>query len=131
MTQKTAVIFGATGLTGASLLEELLNSSSYNRVYAYSRSPIALSHEKLNVIIKPLESINPDAFDELPNGVDVFLCLGTTIAKAGSKDQFKKIDYFLPLKLVNLLSKKASHFLIISSVGAKTCLLYTSPSPRD
>ncbi|GAA3914075.1 hypothetical protein [Litoribacillus peritrichatus] len=119
MTQKCAVIFGATGLTGSALLNELLLSPHYLRVYAFTRSPILTEHAKLEVFEQPLDAINNETISLLPNEMDVFFCLGTTLAKAGSKDMFKKVDYYLPLKLVNMFARKADHFLIISSLGAQ------------
>ncbi|GLQ30117.1 NAD(P)H-binding protein [Litoribrevibacter albus] len=118
MVEKSAVIFGATGLTGGHLFNELLASTHYQRVYAFTRRPLDVESDRLTVIEKPLEKVSSEDIKTLPEGVDVFICLGTTISKAGSKDAFKKIDYFLPMKLVNLLSSKAEHFLLISSLGA-------------
>lgn len=118
MTQKSAVIFGATGLTGAQLLNELLNSEYYERVYAFTRRALDVTHEKLTVTEMSLEKMTADDIQHLPDSLDVFLCLGTTIAKAGSKDAFRRVDYFLPMKLVNLLKAKCNHFLLISSLGA-------------
>jgi len=118
MSQKVAVIFGATGLTGSHVLSELLVSESYQQVHAFVRSPLDVSHEKLRIVELPLESISSEHLDVLPDELDVFICLGTTLAKAGSKERFRKVDYFLPLKLVNLLKAKTNHYLIISSLGA-------------
>lgn len=118
MSQKVAVLFGATGLTGSHVLSELLDSDSYQQVHAFVRRPLDVSHSKLRVVEQPLESISAEHLDALPNELDVFICLGTTLAKAGSKELFRKVDYFLPLKLVNLLKAKTNHYLIISSLGA-------------
>ena len=118
MTQKTAVIFGATGLTGSHLLTQLLDAQNYQTVVAYTRRELEVVHDKLVSHVQPLEKITAESLSDLPDQLDVFICLGTTIAKAGSKDAFKKVDYFLPLKLVNLLKEKTSHFLLISSLGA-------------
>jgi uncharacterized protein YbjT (DUF2867 family) len=116
--KKSAVIFGATGLTGGFLLKELLASDCYQKVYAYSRSSINLSNPSLEVIVHPLDKLSNEHFVSLPRSLDVFICLGTTLSKAGSKEAFRKVDYFLPMKLVNLLSDKSEHFLLISSLGA-------------
>ncbi|MFC3151178.1 hypothetical protein ACFOEK_09085 [Litoribrevibacter euphylliae] len=118
MTQKAAVIFGATGLTGSQLLGELLDSEHYANVYAFTRRSLEVEHEKLTVTELPLEKISAEDIQHLPGSLDVFLCLGTTISKAGSKDAFRKVDYFLPMKLVNLFKNKSDHFLLISSLGA-------------
>jgi uncharacterized protein YbjT (DUF2867 family) len=118
MSQKSAVIFGATGLTGAYLLDELLASEHYQRIYSFVRRPLTVTDERLEAVELPLDKISSEHIETLPDNLDVFLCLGTTLSKAGSKDAFRKIDYFLPMKLVNLLKAKAGHFLLISSLGA-------------
>ena len=51
----------------------------------------------------------------------MFCCLGTTIAAAGSKEAFRKIDFDLPVKIAEEASKNnIFSFLIISSLGADT-----------
>lgn len=118
MTQSTAVIFGATGLTGSSLLGELLANDHYQSVVAFTRRKLDVSDSKLHTHRVDIDRIDPGLIDSLPDQLDVFICLGSTRTKAGSKAAFKKIDYFLPLKLANSLKEKAKHFLIISSLGA-------------
>ena len=58
---------------------------------------------------------------------DVFCTLGTTIKKAGSRDDFKKVDYQYILWLANVTkSTGASRFLVVSSMGAdsKSAVFY-------
>ena len=117
----TALIFGATGLVGSKLLAELLSETRYSQVIAVTRRDLELEEpipEKLEVVVQPLESLGEEFIGSLPSQCDVFFCLGTTLAKAGSKDKFKKVDYYLPFKLANLLKQKARHLLLVSSVGA-------------
>jgi uncharacterized protein YbjT (DUF2867 family) len=67
---KTALIIGASGLTGGLLLHELLQSEEYKTVIAYVRNPLNIQHPKLVQQI-----VN---FDTLNNGItahDVFCCL--------------------------------------------------------
>lgn len=50
---------------------------------------------------------------------DVFCCLGTTIAKAGSEKAFARVDLEYPRLIAELSVKHgAKQFLLISSVGA-------------
>ncbi len=111
---KTALIIGASGLTGNLLLHELLQSEEYKTVIAYVRNPLNIQHLKLVQQI-----VN---FDTLNNGItahDVFCCLGTTIKKAGSKAAFEKVDYEYPLKIAELQFKAGSNsFFLISAMGA-------------
>lgn len=111
---KTALIIGASGLTGNLLLHQLLGSDYYTSVIAYVRKPLNITHPKLIQQI-----VN---FDIINNGVtadDVFCCLGTTIKKAQTKMAFEKVDYEYPLKIAQLQFKAGSkHFFLISAMGA-------------
>jgi uncharacterized protein YbjT (DUF2867 family) len=63
-------------------------------------------------------------FDDLgsvdfPPGADVFCALGTTIRKAGSQAEFRKVDLDYPLALAKRShALNARQFLVVSSVGA-------------
>jgi uncharacterized protein YbjT (DUF2867 family) len=111
---KTALVIGATGLTGNILLNLLLNNHEYNKVIAYTRRPLGITHPKL---VEQLVN-----FDELKTSVqvdEVFCCLGTTIKNAGSQAAFEKVDYAYPLKIAELQQQAgSSKFLLISAIGA-------------
>ena len=47
MESKTAIIAGASGLIGQSLIQMLLNSKDYGQVIALVRKPLGIQHEKL------------------------------------------------------------------------------------
>ena len=109
-----ALIAGATGLVGGSLLELLLQNDHYEKVISLQHSQAILIHPKLVTIetdFTDLEAIS------LPTVTDVFCCLGTTIKKAGSKEQFRKVDYSFPLALAQRVAKANTiHFLVISAM---------------
>jgi uncharacterized protein YbjT (DUF2867 family) len=116
---KTAVVFGATGLVGKELVFELLEDPSFLKVKAVIRKPLPLSHPRLDQItIKDYSGL--DAIkDQLAADV-YFCCIGTTIKKAGSQEEFKRIDYDIPLKVAELAENlKVSNLIVISSLGAK------------
>lgn len=114
MQQKTALILGASGLTGQHLLELLLNDPLYTQITIYVRKPVHISHPKLVQQIVDFEKL-----DTAVEATDVFCCLGTTIKKAGSQDAFKQVDLVYPQKLAALqLSAGSQKFLVISAVGA-------------
>lgn len=71
MESKIAIIAGASGLIGQSLLELLLKDERYARVIALVRRPLKIDHEKLQQL-----EINFDLLDTLegfPEGDDVLL----------------------------------------------------------
>ena len=114
---KTALVFGASGLTGKLLTEQLINDPRYNKVVIFVR-------ERLSTISKNVEQVifNPADFsgiDNKMNGHHVYCCIGTTRAKAGSKKAFFKIDHDLVEKIAQSASKhKAESFVVVSSIGA-------------
>ena len=115
--KKTALIVGATGLTGGYCLRNLLMDDRYERVTALTRNPIPLKNPKLDVRQVDFDQLSNEA--DLFAANDVFCCLGTTIAKAGSRAAFRKVDYSYPLAIAEkALAAGAHSFSLISSVGA-------------
>lgn len=114
MQPKTALILGASGLTGQHLLDLLLNDPLYAQITIYVRKPVHISHPKLVQQIVDFEQL-----DSSVDATDVFCCLGTTIKKAGSQDAFKQVDLIYPQKIAALqLAAGSQKFLVISAVGA-------------
>jgi uncharacterized protein YbjT (DUF2867 family) len=114
---KTAIIAGATGLVGSQLLNNLLESNYYDNIIALVRKELPLQSAKLIQVIIDYNNIQLIA-DNL-KGDDVFCCLGTTIKKAGSQDEFYKVDYQYCLNIaIETYKNGASNFYLISSLGA-------------
>ncbi|TVQ42899.1 MAG: oxidoreductase [Saprospirales bacterium] len=114
---KIAVVFGSTGLVGGHLIRLLCENNSYARVVSYSRSPLTFSHKNLVSNVIPFKNLSAELKEM--NGNDLFICLGTTIRKAGSKEKFRQIDK----DYVVTIAKKAEYLgfnqvLLVSSVGA-------------
>jgi uncharacterized protein YbjT (DUF2867 family) len=113
----TAIVAGATGLVGGECLERLLGDSRYSRVVAIARrEPAAKRHRKLEVVIADFDRM--DAVRDALRGDHVFCALGTTIRKAGSQARFRVVDHDYPLRLAGLTRSSASHFSIVSALGA-------------
>ena len=113
---KTALLAGSTGLIGKQLLELLLQSERYSKVIALTRSDLP-AHPKLEIVKVEFNKLNEWA-DRL-TADDVFCCLGTTMAKAGSKDAFYQVDFFYPLLIAKTThAKKAKQYLLVSALGA-------------
>lgn len=114
----TSLVMGATGLVGRQVTKELLNHESMDEVRLLVRRPLDMVHPKLNVIQTDWDKL--DQYGDAFNGVDcVFSCLGTTIRKAGSQQQFRRVDLEYVLAGAQLAKLgQVRHFLAISSVGA-------------
>jgi len=120
---KTALLAGGTGLTGSQLLHLLLENPDYEKVIALSRSDLA-PHPKLLHRRADFEKLDEQLDDISPD--DVFCCLGTTIAKARSKEEFYRVDFNFPYLLAKAAKARgARQYLLMSSLGAnKTSSFY-------
>jgi len=114
---KTAVLAGATGLIGNQLLSKLLASSRYDKVVAMTRRPLSMDHPYLKSIISDFQDLDAVFAGIKPD--DVFCCLGTTMAKAGSKEKFCQVDFEYPYALAKTtLALGAKQYLLVSALGA-------------
>jgi uncharacterized protein YbjT (DUF2867 family) len=113
---KTALIAGGSGLIGGQLLTLLLNSDNYSDIIAITRKELP-HHAKLRQIKTPFEKL--DQSDASFKVDDVFCCLGTTMAKAKSRENFYKVDFQYPMMLAKHgLNLRAKQFLLVSALGA-------------
>lgn len=116
MTQ-TALIAGATGLIGRSLLKQLLSDERYSSVKVLTRRPLSLTHAKLEILLGDLDRL--DRFGEELKADDVYCCLGTTMRQAGSKAAFEHVDYHMVVTLARAVhAAGAKQFLAVSSLSA-------------
>lgn len=114
----TAIVFGATGLVGRALIEELCKSDRYGLIKIFARAKTNLAdREKIKEFIVDFDQINE--YSDLIAGDDLFICLGTTIKKAGSVHRMEEIDRDLPLTIASLaLKNSVKKLAVISSIGA-------------
>ena len=117
--QKTALVFGSTGLVGSYLVNELTENSIYEKVIVYNRKKQIYKNDKIVEKLIDFEKISEYVHEF--RGHDAFCCIGTTFKKAGSKENFYKIDQDLPVNLARICSNnKISSFLAVSSIGANS-----------
>ena len=114
-----ALLLGATGLVGRECLDILLADETYGSVHVLTRRPI----DGLAGDPKAVEHVvDFDEFivsGEMPAVDHVFCALGTTMAKAKSKEAFRKVDYEYPLRIAEkALVAGARHFILVSSMSA-------------
>lgn len=115
--KKTAILLGATGLTGSILLKNLLADPDFVKVKLFSRTASAVKHDKIEEHIVDLFRL--EDYKAFFKGDVVFCCIGTTKAKTPDKDTYKAIDYGIPVAAAKLA--KENHipvFMVISALNA-------------
>ncbi|WP_289046573.1 NAD(P)H-binding protein [uncultured Olleya sp.] len=117
--KKTAIILGASGLTGGLLLDQLINDERYESIKLFSRSKLEGLPNKVTQYIGDLLELEQFKSDFI--GDQVFCCIGTTKAKTPNKDLYKKIDYGIPVSAAKLAKTNGIEtFLVISALGANS-----------
>lgn len=114
---KVALVAGATGAVGKALVYQLLEDTIYAKVVVLVRKPIHMKHHKLHQVQVDFDRLDKHLSELVCD--DVYCCLGTTIAVAGSKEQFYKIDHDYVVQLAKLTKQKGAHqFVLVSAMGA-------------
>ncbi|WP_372987129.1 oxidoreductase [Marinobacter sp.] len=113
------MVLGATGLTGHLVVQQLLAREVISKVVVPVRKPMSLEHPKLDQHVVD--------FDDLTAHADIFAvdalicCLGTTIKKAGSQDNFRKVDFSYALAAAKLAREQgATSLILMSAIGASS-----------
>lgn len=115
--KKTAIILGATGLTGSILLEKLLKDDTYDKIKLFSRSSVGINSPKIEEYIIDMFQLKNNS--ETFKADVVFCCIGTTKSKTPNKDTYKKIDYGVPVVAAKLAKQNdIKTFIVISALGA-------------
>lgn len=111
-------IFGATGLVGGECLRLMLADPAFPRVTAFVRRAMPGGHPRLSQRVVDFDNLARSA-GEL-DGVGAIVCaLGTTMARAGSRPAFRRVDLDYPREIARLGSERGvRHFLLVSSMGA-------------
>ncbi|MGG0787134.1 NAD(P)H-binding protein [Peribacillus simplex] len=119
MTNKTALILGATGLVGTQLVKELSNSKIYSEIHLLTRSEMKITDAKC--IGHVVDFDNLSKYADLFKVSDVFICLGTTIKKAKSKEAFRKVDYDYVIEAAKMAkTANVEKLLVITAMGANS-----------
>lgn len=117
MTQ-TALLMGGTGLVGQSLLGLLMDDDHWDSIVVVSRRALRSTSDKVVEVISgpgQLESVAGQL------AVDtVFCCLGTTMKNAGSRENFRRIDYHYVLESARVAHQQgATRFIVVTALDAR------------
>ena len=111
------LLLGATGLVGSRTLKLALSNDVFSEVIAPTRKPLAPRNRLVNPVASRIEELTPALTSYKPDAV--ICALGTTQAKAGSKEAFRYVDHELPIAF-----GKAAHtagvetYAIVTAMGA-------------
>jgi len=122
---KTAVVIGASGLIGKTLVKKLLEDNRYNSIKVFVRRSINISNSKLVEHIVDFDKITD--WKSKITGDELYSAMGTTIKKAGSKEAQYKIDVTYQYEFAKAAADNGvmSYFLVSSfGANAKSKLFY-------
>lgn len=114
-----AIVIGATGLVGKSIIRQLLEKNDITEVLIFARRSTNIPHPKLKEEIVNFEEIN--SWKEKVKGDVLFSALGTTLKTVGTKEAQYRIDHdYQFMVALAAASNKVSNYVLISSVNASS-----------
>ena len=114
---KTALLFGSSGLIGSNLLDNLINNNNYNKIKIFVRGLPSINNSKVEVI--KTDFLDLDTLKENLIGDDCFFCIGTTHKDTPDKNEYRRIEYDLPVHLAKIAKLNSiNNFIYVSSIGA-------------
>ena len=111
---KTALLFGASGLVGGHLLNELIKENYYSKIKIFVRSEPKISDPKIEIIKTDFNNLQNHKEDI--RGDDCFLCIGTTKQNSPDKNEYRRVELEMPKEIAQIAkSNSINSFVFISS----------------
>ena len=111
---KTALIFGSSGLIGNQLLSKIIESNNYNKIKLFVRSVPEINDPKIEIIKTNFYNLKNHKKDI--KGDDCFFCIGTTKKNTPDKEEYRRIEYNIPVEIAQIAkSNSVNSFLYVSS----------------
>ena len=116
MLRNKSMVVGSTGLVGKSVVNHLIEKDI--SVLALVRNDQVSDNSLLNYFKIDFDDLQLS--DEIFSDIkDIFICLGTTIKKAGSKDAFQKVDITYCYKIAKQAQAcGVKNISIVTSLGS-------------
>lgn len=112
---KTALVIGSSGLVGNYIVQQLFLSQKYSKIILLVRRKGKFNHLKIEEVVFDFDNPN----HSLIKADDVYCAIGTTLKKAGSKENQYKIDCAYPFEIAKIAAKNGiKQFALVSSLGA-------------
>jgi uncharacterized protein YbjT (DUF2867 family) len=111
---KTALLFGASGLVGNHLLNQLISNNNYSKIKLFVRSSIDISDPKIEIIQTDFNNLENQREDI--KGDDCFFCIGTTKQNSPDKNEYRRVELEVPKQIAQIAkSNSVNSFVFISS----------------
>ena len=111
---KTALLFGSSGLIGRHLLNILIQNNDYNKIKIFVRSEPEIKNSKIEIIKADFNNLKNHIEDI--KGDDCFFCIGTTKKNSPDKNEYKRIERDMPVKIAEIAkANSVNSFIYVSS----------------
>lgn len=124
MSNNTCVIIaGATGLVGSKVVTHLVSQPGIHTLYSLSRRPLDNISDPKNKIIPMIDAdLSILNWDDQQSTPEIgFICLGTTLKQAGSKENLRKVDVDLVTNVARQMKMiGVMRLAVVSSLGANS-----------
>ncbi len=111
---KTALLFGASGLVGSHLLNQLIINNNYLKIKLFVRSTIDINDPKIEIIQTDFNNLENHRKDIKGDGC--FFCIGTTKKNSPDKNEYKRVELEVPKQVAQIAkSNSVNSFVFVSS----------------
>ena len=111
---KTALLFGATGLVGGHVLNQLIQNDNYSKIKIFVRSSIQINNSKIEAIQTDFNNLEKYRNDI--TGEDCFFCIGTTRKNSPNKNEYERVEFNIPTQIAQIAkSNSIKSFFFVSS----------------
>ena len=111
---KTALLFGASGLVGSHLLDQLISNNNYSKIKVFVRSVPEIIDPKIEIIETDFNNLENHKEDI--KGDDSFYCIGTTKKNSSDKNEYKRVELEIPKQIAQIAkANSVNSFVFVSS----------------
>jgi uncharacterized protein YbjT (DUF2867 family) len=111
---KTALLFGASGLVGQHLLNQLIKDNNYSKIKLFVRSVPEIDNLKIEIVKTDFNKLQNHKEDI--KGDDCFFCIGTTKKNSPDKNEYRRVELDIPKEIAQIAkSNSVNSFAFVSS----------------
>ena len=110
-------MFGASGLVGSHLLNQLIKDTNYSRIKLFVRSVTEIIDPKVEIIKTDFNNLQNHKEDF--KGDDCFFCIGTTKQNSSDKDEYRRVELDIPKEIAKIAKLNlVNSFIFVSAIYA-------------